>query len=120
MKVFAFSILKLVMRGYGQMFLANNITSGMIFSIALLILSPANATWSLLGAVASTLLAKLAGMKAEMESGLFGINSTNLVNPQKPITPDLKRIPTSVFFDRLPINMPNPLVIEHNQRPYPI
>ena len=56
----------------------------------------------------------------DIESGLFGINSTNLVNPQKPITPDLKRIPTSVFFDRLPINMPNPLVIEHNQRPYPI
>ena len=78
MKVFAFSILKLVMRGYGQMFLANNITSGMIFSIALLILSPANATWSLLGAVASTLLAKLAGMKAEMESGLFGINGALL------------------------------------------
>ena len=78
MKVFTFSILKLVMRGYGQMFLANNITSGMIFFIALLILSPANATWSLLGAVASTLLAKFAGMKAEMESGLFGINGALL------------------------------------------
>lgn len=78
MEVFTFSILKLVMRGYGQMFLANNITSGMIFFIALLILSPMNAAWSLLGAVASTLLAKFAGMKAEMESGLFGINGTLL------------------------------------------
>jgi len=78
MKVFTFSILKLVMRGYGQMFLANNITSGMIFFIALLILSPANAAWSLLGAVASTLLAKFAGMKAEMGSGLFGVNGALL------------------------------------------
>lgn len=56
----------------------------------------------------------------DIESGLFGINSTNLVNPQKPIKPELKRIPTSVFFDRLPVHMPKPLVIEHNQRPYPI
>ena len=78
MKVFTFSILKLVLRGYGQMFLANNITSGMIFFIALLILSPMNATWSLLGAVTSTLLAKFAGMKAEMESGLFGVNGALL------------------------------------------
>ncbi len=78
MEVFTLSSLKLVMRGYGQMFLANNITSGMLFFIALLILSPMNAAWSLLGAVASTLLAKLAGMKAEMESGLFGVNGALL------------------------------------------
>jgi hypothetical protein len=56
----------------------------------------------------------------EIESFLFGINSTNLVAPQKPIKPQLKRIPTSVFFERLPIHMPKPLVVEHNQRPYPI
>jgi hypothetical protein len=56
----------------------------------------------------------------DIESSLFGINSTNLVNPQKPIKPELKRIPTSVFFDRLPVYMPNPLVVENNQRPYPI
>lgn len=78
MKVFTFSILKLVMRGYGQMFLANNITSGIIFFIALLILSPMIAVWSLLGAGASTLLAKIMGMKAEMESGLFGVNGALL------------------------------------------
>lgn len=56
----------------------------------------------------------------DIESSLFGINSTNLVNPQKPIKPELKRIPTSVFFDRLPVHMPKPLVVENNQRPYPI
>jgi hypothetical protein len=56
----------------------------------------------------------------DIETMLFGINSTNLVNPQKPIIPDLKRLPTSVFFDRLPVHMPKPLVIEKDQRPYPI
>jgi hypothetical protein len=56
----------------------------------------------------------------EIESMLFGINSTNLVNPRKPIKPELKRIPTSVFFERLPVHMPKPLVVENNQRPYPI
>jgi hypothetical protein len=56
----------------------------------------------------------------DIESVLFGIGSTNLVNPKIPIKPDLKRIPTSVFFERLPMHMPKPLVIENDQRPYPI
>lgn len=56
----------------------------------------------------------------DVESMLFGINSTNLVSPQKPIKPQLKQIPTSKFFDRLPVHMPKPLVIENNQRPHPI
>jgi hypothetical protein len=56
----------------------------------------------------------------EIESMLFGIGSTNLVVPQKPIKPALKEIPTSKFFDRLIVHMPKPLVIEKNQRPYPI
>ncbi len=56
----------------------------------------------------------------EIESMLFGINSTNLVTPRKPIQPQLKQIPTSTFFERLQVHMPKPLVIESNQRPYPI
>lgn len=62
----------------------------------------------------------LSSNPVDIESTLFGINSTNLVTPQKPIKPQLKKIPTSVFFDRLPVHMPKPLVIENNQRPYPI
>ncbi len=62
----------------------------------------------------------LSNNPVDIESLLFGINSSNLVNPQKPIKPQLKRIPTSEFFDRLPVHMPKPLVIENNQRPYPI
>jgi len=56
----------------------------------------------------------------EIESMLFGINSTNLVTPRKPTKPQLKQIPTSNFFNRLQVSMPKPLVIEKDQRPYPI
>jgi hypothetical protein len=62
----------------------------------------------------------LSSNPVDIESMLFGINSSNLVTPQKPIKPELKKIPTSAFFDRLPVHMPKPLVIENNQRPYPI
>jgi hypothetical protein len=56
----------------------------------------------------------------EIESALFGINSTNLVNPQTPVVPELKTIPTIKYFNTIPLFMPNPLVVEKNQRPYPI
>lgn len=56
----------------------------------------------------------------EIESALFGINSTNLVKPQPPVKPRLKTIPMKQFFQRTPMIMPKPLVIEHNQRPFPI
>lgn len=56
----------------------------------------------------------------EIESSLFGINSTNLVNPRAPLKANLKSIPTVPFFDRLPIFMPLPLVVESKQRPFPI
>ena len=56
----------------------------------------------------------------EIESRLFGINSTNLVEPQKPIRPELKTVPMRQFFQRTPLIMPKPLVIEHDQRPFPV
>jgi hypothetical protein len=56
----------------------------------------------------------------EIESALFGINSTNLVKPQAPVQPELKTIPMQQFFERMPLIMPQPLVIENNQRPLPI
>jgi hypothetical protein len=54
----------------------------------------------------------------DVESTLFGINSTNLVSPQKPVNPELKTIPTVCLFEKVPLLMPNPLVIENKQRPY--
>ena len=56
----------------------------------------------------------------DIETSLFGIGSTNLVNPQAPITPNLKLLPEVSYFDRLQTIMPEPLVIEKNQRPFPV
>ena len=56
----------------------------------------------------------------EIESALLGINSTNLVNPQAPVQPELKTVPMRQFFERMPLIMPKPLVIENKQRPLPI
>jgi hypothetical protein len=56
----------------------------------------------------------------DIESSLRGTNSTNLVNPQGPVVPELKTVPMRSFFDRIPVIMPKPLVIENNQRPFPV
>jgi len=55
----------------------------------------------------------------DIESFLFGINSTNLVNPQPCLTPELKQLPTANVFEREPTYIPQPLVIEKKQRPFP-
>ena len=56
----------------------------------------------------------------EIESSLFGINSTNLVNPQTPVVPKLINLPSISYFDRTATFMPEPLIVEKYQRPYPI
>ena len=56
----------------------------------------------------------------EIESALFGINSVNLVDPQPPVVPELREVPEVSFFNRMPMIMPKPLVIERGQRPFPI
>ena len=56
----------------------------------------------------------------EIESSLFGINSTNLVTPQQPVVPHLKTLPEVSYFERLPMYMPEHLVVETDQRPFPI
>ena len=56
----------------------------------------------------------------QIESFLLGINSTNLVNPQKPLVPELKTLETANFFERGPILIPEPLVVQKNQRPFPV
>tara|TARA_R110002074_G_scaffold13011_2_gene47111 strand:- start:41 stop:397 length:357 start_codon:yes stop_codon:yes gene_type:complete len=56
----------------------------------------------------------------EIESALFGINANNLVDPQKPVNPEFKSIQFKPFFETLPLIMPNPLVLEPKQRPFPI
>jgi len=54
----------------------------------------------------------------DIESALFGINSTNLVDPQAPVVPQLKQLPEVKFFDRMAMFMPEPLVVEKAARPF--
>ena len=62
---------------------------------------------------------QLSSNSTDIESRLFGINTNNLVNPQKPVVPDLKTHANLEFFDRLPVLMPEPIIVENNQRPLP-
>jgi len=55
----------------------------------------------------------------DIESFLLGINSTNLVNPQPCLTPKLKTLKSANLFEREPVLIPQPLVVEKNQRPFP-
>lgn len=53
----------------------------------------------------------------DIESRLYGINSTNLVEPEREFTPRFKQLETIAFFERPEVYLPEPLVIEKNQRP---
>jgi len=56
----------------------------------------------------------------DIESFLFGINSTNLVNSAQPLYPDIKELCSANIFKKGATYIPEPLVIEKNQRPFPI
>lgn len=60
---------------------------------------------------------KLSNNSIETESYLFGINSTNLVKPRDPVTPKINQLDNLTFFEKLPLQIPEPLVIKNNQRP---
>lgn len=63
---------------------------------------------------------KLSHNPADIESFLFGINSTNLVNPAPPLTPELICLKTANVFKTEPVIMPIPQAIPKNQRPFPV
>lgn len=52
----------------------------------------------------------------DIETNLFGIGSTNLVSPRPEITPKFKELKSLSIIDRLPVILPEPIVIEPNQR----
>ena len=58
----------------------------------------------------------LAKNDCDIESFLFGIGSTNLVQPLSPITPNINHIPSLNIMDRTPMILPKPLIVEPNQR----
>ena len=62
---------------------------------------------------------KLSYNSVDIESFLFGVNSTNLVKPAGPLVPELANLKTENFFEYAPVFMPEKLVVEKNQRPFP-
>lgn len=57
----------------------------------------------------------------DIESFLFGINSTNLVNPKTDdFVPKINYLETANIYEKPVIYIPEPLVVEKNQRPFPI
>jgi hypothetical protein len=60
----------------------------------------------------------LSNNSVEIESFLFGINSTNLVTLKKPsIVPDFKCLGQVNLYEKHTTIIPRPLYIEKNQRP---
>ena len=62
----------------------------------------------------------LSSNACDIESQLFGIGSTNLVNPKKHVQPKFHDVKSLNMIDRLPMVIPEPLIVEKNQRPYPM
>lgn len=54
----------------------------------------------------------------DTESFLYGINSTNLVNPVREFTPEFKHVPVLNLVKKRDIIMPIPLAVSKNNRPF--
>lgn len=63
---------------------------------------------------------KLSYNAADTESFLFGINSTNLVTPAPCFKPEITKLESSNIYKKGPTFIPEPLVVEKNQRPFPV
>ena len=44
--------------------------------------------------------------------------SSDTSKPKQEVVPNMKNIPEVVFYDRMQMILPDPLVVEKNQRPY--
>ena len=56
----------------------------------------------------------------DIETFLFGINSTNLVNPAPCFVPEINKLGSANIYEKGVTFVPEPLVIEKNQRPFPV
>jgi hypothetical protein len=56
----------------------------------------------------------------DIESFLLGINSTNLVTPAPCFVPEFAKLDSTNIYEKSAIFIPEPLVIEKNQRPFPV
>ena len=60
---------------------------------------------------------QLSSNATDIESFLYGVGSTNLVNPQGPVVPLMTPIKSLNIFQKGPVYVPKPLVVERGQRP---
>jgi hypothetical protein len=65
------------------------------------------------GRIASENLSKNA---CDVESYLFGIGSTNLVNPLSPVVPEIKQLDSLAIMNKTPLIIPGDLIVQENQR----
>jgi len=63
---------------------------------------------------------KLSYNSADTESFLFGINSTNLVKPAPYFVPEITKLGSVNIYENQTTLIPEPLIIEKNQRPFPV
>jgi hypothetical protein len=61
---------------------------------------------------------KMSTNAPDIESFLFGINSTNLVEKPKCLTPEINNLQFENLYNNQVVFIPEPLIIEKNQRPY--
>ena len=60
---------------------------------------------------------KLSYNSPDIESYLFGINSTNLVNPSSSVSPQLTQLDMAHLYEKTVVLMPRPFVLDRDQRP---
>jgi len=61
---------------------------------------------------------QLSNNSCDIESQLFGIGSTNLVNPLPPVVPEIKPLNSLAVMDKIPLIIPGDLVVQGEQRYY--
>lgn len=59
----------------------------------------------------------LSSNSTDIESQLFGVGSTNLVTPQKPVEPRIHSLDTTSYFERPDLIIPEQFVFDNTQRP---
>ncbi len=61
---------------------------------------------------------QLSNNACDIESFLYGVGSTNLVNPLPPLRPDLKCLKSANIYKLPDVYVPEPLVVSKTQRPF--
>lgn len=61
---------------------------------------------------------KLSRNAVDIETFLYGIGSTNLVNPRGPLVPELNCLQSANVFKKPDIYLPEPFVASKTQRPH--